>query len=67
MFAVELAALGFVQIAIIVVVIAAVVALVYIALRQFGVQIPGWVIQCVWIVIVAIVVIFCIKLVAGLF
>lgn len=46
-----------------VVVIAAVVALVYVALRQFGIAIPPWVIQCFWIVVVAFVVIFCIRLV----
>lgn len=54
------------EIAIAVVVIAAVVALVYVALRQFGVSIPGWVVQCFWILVVAIVVIFCIRFVAGL-
>lgn len=51
------------QIAIAVVVIAAVVALVYVALRQFQVAIPEWVVRCFWIVVVCVVVIFCIKLV----
>jgi len=36
---------------------------VYVALRQFGVGIPGWVVQIFWIVVVAFVVIFAIKLV----
>jgi hypothetical protein len=51
------------QAAIAIVVIAAVVALVYVALRQFGVAIPEWVQRCFWIVVVCLVVIFCIKLV----
>lgn len=54
------------HIAIAIVVIAAIVALVYVALREFGVSIPGWVIQCFWIVVVAMVVIFCIKFVMTL-
>ncbi len=54
------------QIAIAIVIIAAVVALVYVALRQFGVSIPDWVQRCFWIVVVCIVVIFCIKLVMSL-
>jgi hypothetical protein len=37
---------GIGEIAIMIVVIAAVVALVYVALNQFGVAIPPWVIQC---------------------
>lgn len=49
-----------------VVILAAVIALVYIALRQFGVSIPGWVLQCFWVVVVCFVVIFCIRLVAGM-
>jgi hypothetical protein len=57
----------FVQLAILVVVVAAVVALVYVALRQFGVQIPPWVIQVFWIIVVAFVVILAIKLVAAMF
>jgi len=58
--------LSIVELAIYVVIVAAVVALVYVALRQFGVAIPQWVIQCFWIVAVAFVVIICIKLVAGM-
>jgi hypothetical protein len=59
--------ISFVQLAILVVVIAAVVALVIIALRKFGIQIPDWVIQVFWIVIIAFVIILAIKLVAGMF
>lgn len=54
------------QIAIAVVVIAAVVALVYIALRQFGVAIPAWVQQVFWILVVAFVIILAIRLVLGM-
>lgn len=54
------------EIAIAVVVIAAVVALVVVALRQFNVQIPAWVTQCAWILAVAFVVILCIRIVLSL-
>lgn len=50
------------QIAIAVVVIAALIALVMVALRQFGVAIPGWVMQIIWILITAFIVILAIKL-----
>lgn len=46
-----------------VVIIAACVALVYVALRQFNIPIPGWVVQVFWIILVAFVVIFAIRLV----
>lgn len=58
---------SFTGIAITIVIIAAVVALVYVALRQFGVAIPQWVQTVFWIVVVAAVVIFAIKIVAGMF
>lgn len=54
------------QIAIAIVVFAAVVALVYVALRQFGISIPEWVANVVWIVIVAVVVILAIRFVMSL-
>lgn len=54
------------NLAIAVVVIAAVVALVFVALHQFGITIPAWVVQCFWIVVVAMVVIVCIKFVLTL-
>lgn len=46
-----------------VVVVAACIALVYVALRQFGITIPQWVQQVFWIVVVAFVVIVAIRLV----
>lgn len=54
------------QLAIAVVIVAAVVALVYVALRQFGIQIPAWVQQVFWILVVAIVVIAAIRFLLGL-
>lgn len=57
---------GFAELAIFIVIVAAVVALVYIALRQFGVAIPEWVRQACWVVAVAFVVILLIRLVASL-
>jgi hypothetical protein len=49
-----------------IVVIAAAIALVYVALRQFGISIPPWLIQVFWILVVAVVVIFAIKLVLSM-
>lgn len=43
--------------AILVVLIAAIVALVTVALRKFGIAIPDFVVQCFWIVVIAFVVI----------
>ena len=51
------------EIAIAIVVIAAIVALVYVALNQFGVSIPQWVQNVFWILVVAFVVILAIKIV----
>lgn len=57
---------SFVDFLIFIVIVAACVALVYVALRQFGITIPPWVVQVFWIVVVAVVVIFAIRFVAGL-
>jgi hypothetical protein len=57
---------GLAEFLIAIVVIAACVALMYVALRQFGIAIPAWVIQVFWIIIVALVVIFAIRFVASL-
>lgn len=51
------------EIAIAIVIIAAVVALVVVALRKFGISIPDWVAQILWIIVVAACVIFAIRLV----
>lgn len=52
--------------AILVVVLGAVAALVLVALRQFGINVPPWVQQVFWIVAVAVVVILAIWFVASL-
>lgn len=57
---------GLSDILIAVVIIAACVALVWIALRQFKVTIPDWVIQVFWILVVCVVVIFAIRFVTSL-
>ena len=61
-----MAGYSIVQICIAIVVIAAVVALMYVALRQFGVAIPAWAVTAFWIVVVAVGIIFAIKLVASM-
>lgn len=48
------------------VILAAAVALVLVALRQFQIPIPAWVVQCFWIVVVAVVVVFLIRLLMSL-
>jgi hypothetical protein len=55
------ASYSLVEVAIAVVIIAAVCALVYVALRQFQIAIPPWVLHVFWIVVVAVVVIFAIR------
>ena len=57
---------GFVDFLVLIVIIAACVAIMYVALRQFGIAIPPWVIQIFWIVVVACVAIFAIRFVATL-
>lgn len=57
---------GFVDILVMIVIIAACVGLVYVGLQQFGVTIPPFVVKCFWIVVCAFCVIFCIRLVAGM-
>ncbi len=62
----DLRSWGIAEIAIAIVVIAAIVALVYVALRKFQLSIPDWVVQVFWIIVVAFVIIFAIRLVAGM-
>ncbi len=54
------------EIAIAIIIIAAVVAVVYIALRQFGVAIPPWVIQIFWVMCVAVVAILAVRFLLSL-
>lgn len=49
-----------------VVILAACVALVIVALKQFGIAIPAWVQQVGWIIIVAAVIIGAIRIVMSL-
>ncbi len=60
-------ALSIGQLAIAIVLIAAIVALVFVALRKFGVAIPDWVVQVFWILVCTVVVILAIKFVMTLF
>lgn len=55
---------GVAEIAIAVVIVAAIVGLVYVALKQFDVPIPAWVAHVLWIVVVAFVVIAAIRVVS---
>lgn len=54
------------DLAILIVAIAAIVALVFVALRQFGIAIPGWVVHVFWILVVAFVIIVAIRLVSSM-
>lgn len=64
--AVVLGGWGIGQMLIAIVIIAACCALVFVALRQFGITLPGWVVQVFWIVVVAFVVILAIRIVLTL-
>ena len=55
-----------VEIAIAVVIVAAICGLVFIALRQFQVPVPPWIWHVFWIIVVAVVIIFAIRFVASL-
>jgi hypothetical protein len=57
---------GFGEIIIAIIIIAACVGIMYIALNVFGVQIPPWAIKIFWIVVVAFVAIFAIRLILGM-
>jgi hypothetical protein len=52
--------------AIIIIIIAAVIAVMYVGLNKMGVAIPDWVIKIFWILVVAIVCIIAIKILIGL-
>lgn len=56
---------GIAGLAIWIIVIAAIVAIVFVACKAMGVAIPGWVIQVFWIVVIAIVCIAAIQLLVG--
>lgn len=54
------------QFAVAVVIAIAIVAIIVVAARAFGTPIPDWAIRIFWIVVVAIVAIFAIRLVASI-
>lgn len=54
------------ELAILIVVFGGMVALVYVALKRFGIAVPIWINECFWIVVVVLVVVWCIKFLAGL-
>ena len=62
----QLGGYSWVHLAIMVVIIAACCGLVLVAVRQFGLTIPGWLVQVFWIVVAACVIIFAIRLVASM-
>lgn len=54
------------QWAILIVIVAAIIAVVWIALTQFGIIIPSWVVKVFWILVLTVVIIAAIKFLAGL-
>lgn len=54
------------EIAIAIIIVAAVVAVVYVALSQFGVVIPPWVARIFWILVVAVVAILAVRFLLSL-
>ena len=58
--------MGIAELAIAIIVIIAVVAILWVFIKQSGVPIPGWLIQVFWIVLAAIVCIAAIKFVISM-
>jgi hypothetical protein len=54
--------LGFGELLIWVIAVAAAVAIVYVALNHFGIRIPDWAAKIFWIIVVAFVAIFALRL-----
>lgn len=50
-----------------IIVLAAVIAILLVALKAFGITIPPWVVQIFWIVVVAVVAIVAIRFILTLF
>ncbi len=57
---------GIGEIAVAIIIVAAVVAVVFVALRKFNVAIPEWVVQIFWIMVVAVVCILAIRFLLSL-
>lgn len=66
LFAVNVAAWGFVDWAKAIVLVLAIVAIVYIATKAMGVPVPQWLVQICVVVLVAVVAIVAISILAGL-
>lgn len=49
-----------------IVVLAGIIALMYIGLNRLGVSIPDWVVQVFWVLIVVVVIVLAIRLLMGL-
>lgn len=49
-----------------IIIIAAVVAIVFIALRKFGITIPDWLVSMFWVIVVAFVALFALELLGNL-
>lgn len=52
--------------AVLIVILGAIIGLVLIAIKQFGLTIPSWAIQVFWLVVAAVVIIVAIRFVASL-
>ena len=50
-----------IQLLILAIIVAGVVGIAYVALRQMGITIPPWFVQIAWIVVVVVLAIFAIK------
>ncbi len=62
----QLAGYGLIQWIVIAIVLAGVIGIAMIAIKAAGIDIPGWVIQILWIVLVVIVAVVAIKFLAGM-
>ena len=56
---------GIAGLAITIIFVAAVCAIVFIACKAMGVEIPGWVVQVFWVLVIAFVCVFAIKFLLG--
>ncbi len=49
-----------------IIIVAAIIAVLFIALRQFGITIPPWVIQVFWVLVAAVVCILAVRFLLSL-
>lgn len=64
-FLAQIGGYSIVQLVIWLIIVCAVIGIGLIAIRASGIQIPGWVIQIFWIVVIAVVAIVAIKFLVG--